>query len=80
MEDSVSAVGGAVAVEEARSAVIHLERIHKIYKMGDFEVHALRGVSLDIHRGEWRRPVRTPVGLILSKIALGWVPRPGQQH
>ena len=53
MEDSVSAVGGAVAVEAARSAVIHLERVHKIYHMGDFEVHALRGVSLDIHRGEF---------------------------
>jgi len=47
------AAGGAVAVEAARSAVIHLERIHKIYQMGDFEVHALRGVSLDIQRGEF---------------------------
>src|SRR5207249_9911619 len=34
-------------------AVIHLERVHKIYKMGDIEVHALRGVSLEIHRGEF---------------------------
>src|SRR5438552_6418600 len=34
-------------------AVIHLERIHKICRMGDIEVHALRGVSLDIHRGEF---------------------------
>jgi len=51
--DSVLAAGGAVAVEAARSAVIHLERIHKIYQMGDFEVHALRGVSLDIQRGEF---------------------------
>jgi putative ABC transport system ATP-binding protein len=34
-------------------AVIHLERIHKIYSMGDIEVHALRGVSLDIRRGEF---------------------------
>jgi putative ABC transport system ATP-binding protein len=36
-----------------RDAVIHLERIHKIYSMGDIEVHALRGVSLDIQRGEF---------------------------
>jgi putative ABC transport system ATP-binding protein len=50
--DSVLA-GVAVAAEAAHSAVIHLERIHKIYKMGDFEVHALRGVSLDIRRGEF---------------------------
>jgi putative ABC transport system ATP-binding protein len=34
-------------------AVIRLEKIHKIYHMGDIEVHALRGVSLDIHRGEF---------------------------
>jgi putative ABC transport system ATP-binding protein len=47
------AAGGAVAVEAARSAVIHLERVHKTYRMGDFEVHALRGVSLDIQRGEF---------------------------
>jgi len=36
-----------------RDKVIHLERIHKIYSMGDIEVHALRGVSLDIYRGEF---------------------------
>src|SRR5499433_1628031 len=33
--------------------VIRLERIHKIYKMGDIEVHALRGVSLEVARGEF---------------------------
>jgi len=38
---------------EGNRAVIHLERIHKVYHMGDIEVHALRGVSLDIHRGEF---------------------------
>jgi putative ABC transport system ATP-binding protein len=34
-------------------AVIRLERIHKTYYMGDIEVHALRGVSLEINRGEF---------------------------
>lgn len=34
-------------------AVIRLERIHKVYHMGDIEVHALRGVSLEINRGEF---------------------------
>ncbi len=33
--------------------VIHLERIHKVYHMGDIEVHALRGVSVSIQRGEF---------------------------
>jgi putative ABC transport system ATP-binding protein len=45
--------GAAVAVEAVRSTVIHLERIHKVYHMGDIEVHALRGVSLEINRGEF---------------------------
>ena len=33
--------------------VIQLDHIHKIYKMGDIEVHALRGVSLAIRQGEF---------------------------
>ncbi|HLN98209.1 MAG TPA: ABC transporter ATP-binding protein [Pyrinomonadaceae bacterium] len=37
---------------EAR-AVIQLDHIHKIYTMGDVDVHALRGVSLTIREGEF---------------------------
>src|SRR5262245_56512295 len=37
----------------AQDIVIRLERIHKIYRMGDIEVHALRSVSLEISRGEF---------------------------
>src|ERR1700730_12057862 len=33
--------------------LISLDHIHKIYKMGDFEIHALHGVSLAITRGEF---------------------------
>ena len=33
--------------------VIQLDHIHKIYTMGDVEVHALRGVSLTIRPGEF---------------------------
>jgi putative ABC transport system ATP-binding protein len=33
--------------------VIQLDHIHKIYKMGDIEVHALRGVTLAIRQGEF---------------------------
>jgi putative ABC transport system ATP-binding protein len=32
--------------------VIRLEGVGKVYRMGDNEVHALRGVDLTIHRGE----------------------------
>jgi putative ABC transport system ATP-binding protein len=34
-------------------ALIRLDHIHKIYKMGDVEIHALRGISLHIDRGEF---------------------------
>ena len=34
-------------------ALITLDHVHKIYKMGDVEIHALRGVSLHIDRGEF---------------------------
>src|ERR1700736_6470969 len=33
--------------------VIQLDHIHKIYRMGDVEVHALRGISLTIREGEF---------------------------
>jgi putative ABC transport system ATP-binding protein len=33
--------------------VIQLDRIHKIYTMGDVEVHALRGISLTIRESEF---------------------------
>jgi putative ABC transport system ATP-binding protein len=39
--------------ESARDVVIRLERIHKIYKMGEVEVHALHGASLIVQRGEF---------------------------
>lgn len=33
--------------------MIELQDITKIYQMGEIEVHALRGVSLRVERGEW---------------------------
>jgi len=35
------------------SAVINLEEIHKTYHTGEVDVHAVRGVSLEIQRGEF---------------------------
>jgi putative ABC transport system ATP-binding protein len=35
------------------SAVIQVKEVHKYYELGETRVHALRGVSLDIHRGEF---------------------------
>jgi len=33
--------------------VIKLDHVHKVYKMGDIEVHALRGITLTIRQGEF---------------------------
>src|SRR5947199_4346904 len=37
----------------AGNAVIHVEDVHKYYELGETHVHALRGVSLEIQRGEF---------------------------
>ena len=39
--------------ESAARPVIEIDHLHKIYKTGDVEVHALRGVSLTIREGEF---------------------------
>jgi len=39
--------------DQGRKAVIDVREITKVYKMGDIEVHALRGVSLRIYEGEF---------------------------
>ena len=33
--------------------VVQIKEIHKIYESGEVPVHAVRGVSLDIHQGEF---------------------------
>ncbi len=33
--------------------VIKVENLHKVYEMGENRVHALRGISLDIYKGEF---------------------------
>ena len=35
------------------AAVVRLEDVHKTYRTGEVDVHAVRGVSLEIARGEF---------------------------
>jgi putative ABC transport system ATP-binding protein len=37
----------------ADDALIRVSNVTKVYKTGDVEVHALRGVSVDVHAGEF---------------------------
>jgi putative ABC transport system ATP-binding protein len=43
----------AGVVGSAASPVIRVEDVHKYYELGETRVHALRGVSLEIERGEF---------------------------
>jgi putative ABC transport system ATP-binding protein len=43
---------GRVAHTDA-SPLIALDHVYKIYRMGDVEIHALNGISLEIKRGEF---------------------------
>ncbi len=45
--------GREVATQPSTDVVIRLEGITKVYRMGDIEVHALRGISLEVRRGEF---------------------------
>src|ERR1700716_2261930 len=42
-----------VALASPGNAVIQIEDVHKYYDLGETRVHALRGVSVDILRGEF---------------------------
>jgi len=39
--------------DASRAPVISLKDVHKIYRTGEIEVHALRGVSLEVRKGEF---------------------------
>ena len=42
-----------VGTAQTGAAVIRLEGVHKTYDLGEIQVHALRGVSLEIYKGEF---------------------------
>jgi len=51
-EDTLSTMEGTTSAPPD-GAVIALDHVHKTYDLGEVQVHALRGVSLQIHRGEF---------------------------
>jgi putative ABC transport system ATP-binding protein len=51
-EDTLSTMEGTTSAPRD-GAVIALDHVHKVYDLGEVQVHALRGVSLEIHRGEF---------------------------
>ena len=42
-----------MAQHNQESSLIQIEQMTKVYQMGDIEVHALRGVSLEVQPGEY---------------------------
>jgi len=44
---------GATQSNSPADAVIRVEEAHKYYDLGESRVHALRGVNIEIHRGEF---------------------------
>src|SRR5512146_1410966 len=51
--NSLAATGLAAPEPNAEEAVIQVRDIHKVYQLGETQVHALRGVTLDVRRGEF---------------------------
>src|SRR5881628_4155529 len=49
----ISSSGGERQGNGQMKSVIQLENIHKVYHTGEVDVHAVRGVSLEIGRGEF---------------------------
>lgn len=50
---NVGVTPGVLSKADEAPVLISLEHIHKTYTMGDVEVHALRGISLEIKQGEF---------------------------
>jgi putative ABC transport system ATP-binding protein len=51
--ESLHAAAEPTPEAKAADEVIRLEKIHRVYKTGELEVHALRGASLTVRRGEF---------------------------
>jgi putative ABC transport system ATP-binding protein len=62
-------------------SIISLDHVHKTYKMGDVEIHALRGVSLQVNPGELVAIMGTSgSGKSTTMNILGCLDRPTRGH
>ena len=50
---TLSQTDASQPLEGKRAAIIRVEDVHKYYELGETRVHALRGVSVQIERGEF---------------------------
>ena len=53
MQTAYQAETPQAAPDSSENAVIRVEEIHKYYEMGETRVHALRGASVQVQRGEF---------------------------
>ena len=53
MAERATATMDKAAAARTSAAIIRLENVYKTYDLGEVQVHALRGVSLEIHAGEF---------------------------
>ncbi len=53
MGDQALATTETPQTQTQDECVIRLDGVHKYYHMGDFQVHALRGITLEVHGGEF---------------------------
>ena len=53
ISESIRSRENEMAESSHAASLIQLERIHKVYATGDVKIHALRGVSLHVDRGEF---------------------------
>ena len=55
--------------------VFHVHGVTKVYQMGEVQVHALRGVDLDLYRGEFSVLLGAS-GSGKSTFLVGWIRQP----